>query len=182
MFFGDWQGLARVAASTVFAYMGVLIFLRISGKRTLSKLNAFDFVITVALGSTLSSVALSKNVPVAEGLLALALLILLQYLVAWAQVHSERFQRLVKSDPTLLLYRGKFQFEAMRAERVTEAEVKAAIRSSGGSDVSSTFAVILETDGTLSSIASPGEGLSALTTVRNMTRNSSGELGVASGE
>lgn len=167
MFFSDWQGLARVAASTVLAYIGLLVFLRISGKRTLSKLNAFDFVVTVALGSTLSSVALSKNVPLAEGLLCLAMLILLQYVVAWAQIHSDRFQRLVKSQPTLLVYRGKLQHDAMRAERVTEAEVKAAVRSSGGSDLSSTFAVVLETDGTLSCIASPGDGLSSLSTVRN---------------
>lgn len=182
MFFDGWQGLARVALASVCAYVGLLVFLRISGKRTLGKLNAFDFVVTVALGSTLSNVAISKNVPLAEGLLAMGMLILLQYVVAWTQIRSDRFQTLVKSEPRLLLYRGKLQVEAMRAERVTEAEVKAAIRSSGGSDLSSTFAVILETDGSLSSIASADEGVSALSTVRNIRGNGSGELRVVSRE
>lgn len=41
----------------VLAYASLILLLRASGKRTLSKMNAFDFIVTVALGSTLASVA-----------------------------------------------------------------------------------------------------------------------------
>lgn len=165
MLFDGWGGLARVFGSTVLGYVGLLVFLRVSGKRTLSKLNAFDFVVTIALGSTLSSVAISRNTPVAEGLLGMAMLILLQYAVAWIQIRFPHFQAVVKSKPSLLLYRGKYQFEAMRSERVTEEEVKAAIRDSGGKDVEGTFAVVLETDGTLATISPSTSGTSALNTI-----------------
>lgn len=55
MLFQGWPGLARTAVVGSMAYAGLVLFLRISGKRTLSKLNAFDLVVTVALGSTLAA-------------------------------------------------------------------------------------------------------------------------------
>jgi len=107
MFFQDWQGLVRVFVVGVAAYAALVLMLRVLGKRTLSKMNAFDFVVTVALGSTLASLLLDRGVALAEGLLALALLVGLQFSVAWLCVRSEAGDRLAKSGPPLLLQRGE---------------------------------------------------------------------------
>ena len=123
-----------------------------SGKRTLSKLNAFDLVITVALGSTLSAILLDKTISLSEGALAFGLLILLQYILSAGSVRWERFEKGVKSEPTLLLHRGEFLSAAMRRERVTRSEVKAAVRANGAGDLEGTRAVVLENDGSLSVI------------------------------
>ena len=82
----------------------VLLLLRVSGKRTLTKINAFDLVVTVALGSTLATVLLTKSVALAEGLTAFVLLIFLQFVLIWLSVRSRAVSRLVKSEPTLLVY------------------------------------------------------------------------------
>jgi len=83
------------------AYAALVLMLRVSGKRTLSKMNAFDFVVTIALGSTLASLLLSKDVPLAEGLLALGLLISLQWVVAWMAIRFTGWRMLIKSEPRL---------------------------------------------------------------------------------
>ena len=70
MIFDTWFGLLRVLVVGTAAYAALVLLLRASGKRTLAKLNAFDLVVTVALGSTLATVLLSKDVALAEGLLA----------------------------------------------------------------------------------------------------------------
>ena len=75
MLFQGWSGIGRTALISVTAYAALVLFLRISGKRTLSKLNAFDLVVTVALGSTLATILLSQDVALAEGLTALGMLI-----------------------------------------------------------------------------------------------------------
>jgi uncharacterized membrane protein YcaP (DUF421 family) len=67
VFFDDWSGLLRVLIVGVCAYLSLLVMLRGSGKRTLDKLNAFDFIVTVALGSTLATVLLSSDVALVEG-------------------------------------------------------------------------------------------------------------------
>jgi uncharacterized membrane protein YcaP (DUF421 family) len=134
------------------AYAALILFLRISGKRTLAKMNAFDLVVTVALGSTLSTVLVTRQIPLVDGLLALALLIALQFLVAWSSLRAPWFERLVKSRPTLLLYRGEIRDDDARRQRVSHAEIGAAIRRAGLPSLSAAGAVILETDGTFSVI------------------------------
>ena len=156
MLFDSWAGLGRVLLVGTLAYIALVFLLRISGKRTLTKLNAFDLVVTVALGSTLATVLLSKSVALAEGVLALGLLIFLQFAIAWLSVRSERFQALIKAEPSLLLHRGRFLEGAMKAERITHEEILAAVRASGAADLRDVAAVVLETDGTLSIIPDAG--------------------------
>lgn len=166
MFFDGLHGLLRLLVVGSCAYVSLVLLLRISGKRTLSKMNASDFVVTVALGSTLATILLSSEVSLAEGILAFVLLIALQFAVTWASFRSPRFQAWVKADPALLFHSGHFLEAAMRRERVTHEEVRSALRGHGfadGSDVS----VVLETDGTISVVqAGAAEGRAATRTVR----------------
>jgi uncharacterized membrane protein YcaP (DUF421 family) len=156
MLFDSWAGLGRVLLVGTLAYAALVLLLRVSGKRTLTKLNAFDLVVTVALGSTLATVLLSKSVALVEGVLALALLISLQYAIAWLSVRSPRFQAFVKAEPTLLLHRGRFLERALQAERITREEILAALRATGAADVGEIAAVVLETDGSISVIPEAG--------------------------
>jgi len=150
MLFDTWFGPVRIVVVGTAAYAALVLILRVSGKRTLAKLNAFDLVVTVALGSTLATVLLSKSVALADGLLGFALLVGLQYAVAWVSVRSPRFGAVVKSEPSLLLHRGRFLDGAMRQQRVTHDEVVSALRSSGLARPEDAAAVVLETDGSLS--------------------------------
>ena len=152
MFFESWSGLLRVVVVGPLAYVALVFVLRVSGKRTLAKLNAFDLIVTVALGSTLATVVLSKSVALAEGVLAFLMLAGLQFCVAWLSVRSPRFSDLVKSEPTLLLRDGRFLRDAMRRQRVTEIELVAAMRNQGVGNAEKIAAVVLETDGTFSVI------------------------------
>ncbi len=150
MFFENWFGIVRVLVVGGLAYGALILVLRVSGKRTLSKWNAFDFVVTIALGSTLATVLLSKDVKLAEGLIAFLLLVGLQFLITWISVRSKFADSLFKSSPTLLFRRGEFLEDKLRTTRVTESEVLAAIRASGFASLHDVEAVVLETDGSFS--------------------------------
>ncbi|MBN1093203.1 DUF421 domain-containing protein [Blastococcus sp. TML/M2B] len=153
MWFDSWSDLVRVAVIGASAYLTVVVVLRLSGKRTLAKLNAFDLVVTVALGSTLATILLNSDVSWTEGALALAVLALLQSLVAWGTVRWPGGRKVVTARPTLLLRDGRALPEALRAERVTMDEVRQAVRATGSGDLTSTAAVVLESDGSLSVIS-----------------------------
>jgi uncharacterized membrane protein YcaP (DUF421 family) len=152
MFFTSWYSLLRILVVGTLAYVCVVGLLRGSGKRTLAKLNAFDLVVTVSLGSILATILLSRSVALADGVAAFALLIGLQYLVAWLSVRSHRFSGLVKAEPTLLLHRGCPLDGAMRRQRITSEELDSALRASGLAARHEAAAVVLETDGSLSVI------------------------------
>lgn len=152
MFFQGWSGIARTVIVGVLAYVVLVLFLRISGKRTLAKLNAFDLVVTVALGSTLSAILLQESIALAEGITALALLIGLQYLVTFVSVRSEDAAKLIRSEPTLLVRQGALCNGAMRRQRITEGEILSAVRANGHEGLEKVQAVVLESDGSLSVI------------------------------
>lgn len=163
MFFDSWFGIVRILIVGVLAYAALVVCLRVSGKRTLSKWNAFDFVVTIALGSTLASVVLSKDVVLIEGLTAFVLLIGLQFVITRLSIKFDWLKNVVKAEPTLLFDKGEFLFEAMRRQRVAESEIRAAIRSKGFASVEKIEAVVLETDGTFSVIKkSDGDSRTAL--------------------
>lgn len=156
-FFNGWGNLLRVIVVGMLAYAALVFFLRISGNRTLSKMNAFDLIVTVALGSTLATVLLSKDVALAEGAVAMALLISLQFIITWFSARTAWVRRLVTGEPLMLLYHGEFITTSMRKARVTQDEVQSAIRGSGIADVMAVEAVVLETDGSMSVIKQNAE-------------------------
>jgi uncharacterized membrane protein YcaP (DUF421 family) len=129
-------------------------------------MNAFDFVVTVALGSTLATILLNRNVALAEGAVALALLIALQYVITWSSVRIAWVKRVVTGDPMLLFYRGEMLKAEMKRSRVTEDEVIAAIRAASIGSIDDVEAVVLETDGSFSVLPRNAKETSSLAGVR----------------
>lgn len=153
MWFDSWSDIARTLLVGGAAYIALMLVLRVSGKRTLSQLNAFDFVVTVALGSTLATVLLSSEVSWAEGVVALALLATLQFAIAWATTRWQPLRKVITSSPQVLLRDGAIDAAALRTARLSEAEVRQAVRSSGVGDLAEVAVVVLETNGSISVIS-----------------------------
>ena len=151
---GDLEGAIRTVVVGVLAYLALVVVLRVSGKRTLSKMNAFDLVVTVALGSTLATILLSRDVPLLEGILAFVVLVVMQFAITATSIRSTTVARLAKSEPRALLYRGEVLHDALRDERVLETELRAALRSAGFGRYEEVDLVVLETDGSFSAVAS----------------------------
>ncbi len=158
IFFDALPALLRTAVLGVLGYVSLVFVLRISGRRTLSKMNAFDLVVTVALGSVLATVMLSKDVTLAQGVLAFALLVGMQYLVTWASVRKRWVRQLVTGEPALLVLRGECLPQALRKARVTQDEILAAVRAAGMASLSEAEAVVLETDGSFSVLGQSAGG------------------------
>lgn len=135
------------------AYALMVVVLRASGKRTLAALNAFDLVVTVALGSVLATIALSSEVSLLEGLAAIVVLVVARSAVSWLSVHAPPVRRFVRSEASVVFADGNFDTATMAKVRLTEGEICQAIRSSGCGDLELVAAVVFETDGSLSVIA-----------------------------
>lgn len=170
--FGNLDPLLQTVIAGICAYIAVIIILRISGKRTLAKWNSFDFVVTIALGSVLASVLTSNKNAFGKGIIGFALLVFFQYIITWIAVRSSLIQKLIKSEPALLLFRGKMKQDMMKKERIAEGEILAALRANGISAIEDADAVILETDGSFSVITNIDDSSgSALKDVRQFDRS-----------
>jgi uncharacterized membrane protein YcaP (DUF421 family) len=171
MWFSNWADLLRIVLVGAAAYVTLVVVLRTSGKRTLAKLNAFDLVVTVALGSTLATIFLDQGVSWAEGAVALGMLALLQFVVAEATTRAGG-RSVVTATPTLLVRDGRLLEDRMRQQRMTTAEVRQAVRSSGVGDLALVAAAVLESDGTVSVVTRQQAG--DLSTLRDVDGGAEG--------
>ena len=158
LLWGGWLPLWRIVVVGTLMYLVLVVLLRVSGSRTIASMRAFDFLVTVALGSVFGRALTAKGVSLAEAVVAFLLLVVLQYAVARLQVASRPFARAVTNPPRLLWYRGQFQRDGMRAARVTEQELRAVARKKGHGSLSDVEALVLEASGDIAVITSIGDG------------------------
>ncbi|MFK5690990.1 DUF421 domain-containing protein [Ornithinimicrobium sp. LYQ92] len=160
MWFDSWSAVLRIVLVGAASYVALVVLLRLSGKRVLAKLSAFDLVVTVALGSMLASAVLSKDVRYVDALTGMALLVLAQLAVTTVTSRLPGGRSFVNAEPTVVVMHGRLLEEALTRMRLTQDEVMQAIRSSGHGGLDSVGAVVLEPDGTLSVVgrSSVGDG------------------------
>lgn len=160
--FESWQALDRIVLTALLVYGFVILLLRVSGKRSTSKMNNFDWVVTIALGSIVAKTILDRAIVLTEGMAAIAALVVLQYAATKMAVRSRFVERLLLSHPTLLFYEGKFFERALREERVTKREILSGMRASGYDSPEEVAAVVLEPNAQLSVFGKEQAGLPAV--------------------
>ena len=171
-----WLDYLAVPAIATGAYLWLILVLRVTGKRTLAKLNAFDFAITVAIGSALATIIIDETVGLFRGALVLAMLALLQFAITKASQWSDFARKSVRARPTLLVRDGMIYEKALHEERLTRDELAQVIRNNGFGRLGDVGAVVLETDGSFSVLGGRFEELDLLYDVRTIGDASDGPL------
>ena len=147
MLFRSWGSIAHVAVVAALVYVALIVVLRIVGEQALAKMSAYDLIFTVALGSLVASIPLSAGVTLADGLTAVLTLLALQELTRLILLRSTRARDVIKDRPRVVLWDGRLLHDRLRAARLTEDEVRAAVRRAGKASCSEVLAVVLENDG-----------------------------------
>jgi uncharacterized membrane protein YcaP (DUF421 family) len=128
--------------------LGIVMYVRVIGLRSFSKMSAFDFVVTVAYGSLLASTTLSES-SLVDGLVAAASLLAIQYVIALGRSRTT-LSRVVDNRPLLLMRDGRFLEDNLRRARVTTDDVRAKLRAANVCRLEDVQAVVLETTGDVS--------------------------------
>ncbi|MAT16141.1 MAG: hypothetical protein CMJ46_12830 [Planctomyces sp.] len=157
-FFESWNSLFKVLVSTVSAYLILILYIRLAGKRSTSKMNNFDWIVTVAVGSVVASMAVLKDVTVLDGIVAMALLLGLQYLLTWSTSRWEWAQNLFLAPSSVLYAHGEFRRDEMRRNRISDREILSAVRESGVGSLEDVAVITLEPDANLSIIKAEHSG------------------------
>lgn len=143
------ESLLAIILTALGIYLALVIFTRISGKRSFSKMSSFDFAVTVALGSIMATVILSKSVSLPQGIIGLGILYFIQIAVAYLR-RFNTIQNLIDNKPTYLMKDGKVLIENLRKCKVTESDLKAKLREANVIQLSEVKAVIFESTGDIS--------------------------------
>lgn len=152
----SWATLAAMVVSGLALYAAVILLTRLAGVRSLAKMSSFDFAATVAVGSTLAG-TLVGSAALLTGVLALALLFALQYLVAQLRWRN-LLQGALDNSPLLLMAGPRVLEDNLRHARVSREELWSQLRLAGVHRLDQVHAVVMETTGDVS-VLRTGEGL-----------------------
>jgi len=150
--FDNQDNLIRIAFTAPLIYAIVILGIRLVGKRSTSQMNSFDWIVTVAVGSLVSSTIILKSISILEGAFSIFLLLIMQLILTKILSYNTVLQKLVRATPQLLVYEGKYLEDNLITERVVKGEILSAIRHRGIQNISDVHAVVLETDSTFSVI------------------------------
>ena len=151
-FIGDGGDLLEVSLRAVIMYLFAVALLRVFGKRTTMTTASFDLVVTVALGSVLASTIVSTNRPIAQGMMAVAVLVILQWIVSMGVSRSLLIERVVVSPARILLRDGQILRSKLLEERLSVEQLEQNLRQSGYGSMEKIDAAILESSGSVSVI------------------------------
>lgn len=121
-----------------------------AGLRSFAKMSSFDFAITIAIGSLLAATVLTKDPPLAQSLVALSTLFLMQYVVSLGRRYYPTFSRVVDNQPVLLMAGSKVLERHLNQVRLSDADLKSKLRQAGIVNVNQVLAVVMETTGDVS--------------------------------
>lgn len=157
-----WSPIVHTLLIGTCGYVVLVLLLRGTGPRTMAKMTPLDFVVAVTLGSAFGRTVTAQDVPLTQAVVALVLLVALQWVLAAARARWSVAQRALDSPPSLLYYDGAFQHATLRRHRLTEADVHNAAIQGGLGSLATVQAVVLHQDGSLGTItqSSMGDGSS----------------------
>ena len=119
--------LVAITLSAIGIFILVILYTRIAGKRSFSKMSSFDFAMTVASGSILASTIVLKNVSLVQGAVALLVVYILQLVTAYLRRYPA-FQKITDNDPILLMKDGEIYYDNLKKARVTESDLRGKLR------------------------------------------------------
>lgn len=147
---GQFAEIPMVFLSGLIAYLGILLYTRVVGLRSLSKMSAADFVMTVAVGSLFASTTSLAAPSLVIGLSALATLYAGQWGLAWLRRESQMFGKLVDNQPLLLMSRRQILEENLKRANVTRSDLFGKLREANALNYDQVLAVVFETTGDIS--------------------------------
>src|SRR5438445_10088169 len=146
-----------IAARTALVYLGLLIGLRLTGKRELGQMTVFDLVVILLIANAVQNAMTGPDFSVQGGLLAAAVLLVGNYVISLLPLHGRRWGRLLGGTPTVLIQDGHFVDPHLKRERLDREDVEMAIREHGFDSVAAVKLAVLETDGSISIVPMPSQ-------------------------
>ncbi|MGP4713880.1 DUF421 domain-containing protein [Psychrobacter sp. DM8] len=146
------QQVIGITISVVVFYFCLILFTRIAGLRSFSKLSSYDLAMTIGIGSILASTVVSKSTSLMQGIFAVGMLFLLQSIVSIVRRKIKPVKDLLDNQPIILMANGEYLWDNLKEAKLSTNDVKQVLRQNGVKSPSEVFAVIMETTADMSVI------------------------------
>jgi uncharacterized membrane protein YcaP (DUF421 family) len=146
--------------------VGILLIIRIAGKRLMAQMNSLDLVVVLLLSNVVQNAIIGEDNSIAGGLLGAVVLVAVNAaLDRWAQ-HNATVWWLLNGKPTQVIEDGVVDETALNRLGMTPQELSNALRQQGADDAHEVAAAEMEPGGTLTVRLKPGERAASIDDLR----------------
>jgi uncharacterized membrane protein YcaP (DUF421 family) len=117
---------------SVAVYLFVLVVFRISGKRSLSQITTFDFILLLIIGEATQQALLGNDFSVINAWVVIGTLISLEIVFSHLEGRWPRLSRAIGSLPVVVVENGRLLEDRAKQEGVTLSEILAEGREKHG--------------------------------------------------
>ena len=139
----------------ILLYILVLIVMRFMGKREIGQLQPFEFAISIMIADLASIPMTDTGIPLTNGIIPILGLLLMHLIISFINMKSIRAREIICGKPSILIYRGRINEQALKKERFTINELQERLRGNNISDLKDVEFAILETNGQITIIPKP---------------------------
>jgi uncharacterized membrane protein YcaP (DUF421 family) len=150
--------IAEKVARSAVVYLFLLVAFRLSGKRQLGQMTAFDLVVLLIISNVVQNAVIGNDTSLGGGLIGATTILVLNLIVAYVTFRFKRADRVVEHSPTVLVRHGRVLRENLRRERLGPRDLRAALRHHGVVSVRDIRYAFLEEDGHVSVITGRPRG------------------------
>lgn len=145
-------GLLEISGRVAVVYVGLLILLRIAGRRELSQLSPIDLMAMLLLSETVSPAMTAGNDSLQAGLVAATTLVALSVLISWLSFRSQRVEHLIQGQALILIRDGEVDEKVKRKERISDDDLATALHEQGLTSIDQVERAFVEPGGDITVI------------------------------
>lgn len=129
--------------------------MRLMGKREIGQLQPFELAIAIMIADLASIPMTATGVPISNGIIPILGLLLMHLVISLLNIKSNKAREIICGKPSILIYRGKINEQALKKERFTINELQERLRGNNIVNLGDVEYAILETNGQVTVIQKP---------------------------
>ena len=141
-----WEFVAR----SLIVFVFLMVLLRVTGRRQVGQLAPFDLVLLLVLSNALQNAMNGGDNSITSGVISAVTLVSVNWMVGFVAYRSKRLATAIEGRPEILIHNGHIYRDVMARERLTQAELDAALRQAGCANVEDVHIAMLENNGQIS--------------------------------
>ncbi len=144
------MGSIELLLRLVLTFFLLLLMARLMGRKEISQMTFFNFISAIAIGSISANFAMSQDITVRNGVIAITSWAIFTLLLGFLDIKSKGARKLIKGDPLIVIKNGKIMENALRNARLDIDSLTTLLRQKNVFSIADVDYAIFETNGKLS--------------------------------
>lgn len=146
----DYQTMGSVFIRSIVTIVVLFLLAKVMGKKQISQLNLFDYIVGITIGSVAADISLDLNKSFLDGVICMLVFGLTGALVSYVTLKSIKLRRFFTGTPSIIIENGKIIEEGLKKVKFDINDLMEELRGAGYFNIDAVAYAVMETNGKIS--------------------------------